>query len=98
MSARKRTLKTCHKGHKFYKSTDCPTCPECEEERKPAEGFLSFLSAPARRALESVGISTLYQLAEHSEKEILLLHGMGKASLPILQKALSEKGLTFKSQ
>ncbi len=91
-----RTLKTCEKGHKFYKSTDCPTCPICEEERKPKDGFLSLLSAPARRALENNGISTLEGLAKYSEEEILKLHGMGKSSLPKLKKALDEEGLSFK--
>lgn len=90
------TLRICEKGHKFHKSSDCPTCPICEAERKPQEGFLSLLSAPARRALENNGISTLEGLAKYSEKEILKFHGMGKSSLPKLKKALLEQGLSFK--
>lgn len=91
-----KTLRTCPKGHQYYKSSDCPTCPQCEEAKKPSAGFLSILSAPARRALENKGISTLMQLATHSEAEILKFHGMGKASLPKLREALKEKGLSFK--
>ncbi|MEX2597029.1 MAG: hypothetical protein WEC59_08895 [Salibacteraceae bacterium] len=34
----------------------------------------------------------------YTEKEILDLHGMGKASMPILRKALEEEGLTFKDE
>jgi DNA-directed RNA polymerase alpha subunit len=90
------TLKTCDKGHKFYKGSDCPTCPVCEAERKPKEGFLSLLSAPARRALENNGIFSLEGLATYSEKEILQFHGMGKSSLPKLKKALDKQGLSFK--
>ncbi len=73
----KKNLKTCSKGHKFYKSSDCPTCPICEQERKPQDGFLALISAPARRALENKGITTLDQLSKFSEREILELHGMG---------------------
>ncbi|WP_265938363.1 RNA polymerase alpha subunit C-terminal domain-containing protein [Bacillus thuringiensis] len=90
------TLKTCEQGHEYYKSSDCPTCPTCEKERKPKEGFLSLLSAPARRALEHRGIQTVEELSKYSEKEILKLHGMGPASLLKLRKALEESGLSFK--
>ncbi|MGI8386428.1 RNA polymerase alpha subunit C-terminal domain-containing protein [Robertmurraya sp. P23] len=88
--------KTCDHGHHYYKSSDCPTCPICEQERKPNSGFLSLLSAPARRALEHKEITTLQQLSTYSEKEILQLHGMGPASLPKLRIALKEDGLSFK--
>ncbi|MDG3581156.1 RNA polymerase alpha subunit C-terminal domain-containing protein [Galbibacter pacificus] len=91
-----KILKTCDKGHKFYKSSDCPTCPICEAERKPKDGFLSLLSAPARRALENNNIATLEELANHSEKEILSFHGLGKSSIPILKNAMKEQGLSFK--
>ena len=91
------SLKTCPNGHKYYKTSDCPTCPICERERKPKEGFLTLLSAPARRAMESKGIKTIQQLSAFSEKEILNLHGIGKASLPILLKALEEEGLSFRN-
>jgi len=90
-----QTLRTCPNGHQYYKSSDCPVCPECEKQSKP-DGFLSTLSAPARRALETAGITTLQQLATYSEKEILKLHGMGKASLPRLKEALGQEGFGFK--
>ena len=93
-----KTLRTCSKGHPYYKSGDCPTCPVCEEERKPKDGFLSLLSSPARRALEHNGITSLKQLSGFSEKEILKLHGLGKASIPKLKEALKEKGLSFKTK
>lgn len=92
-----KTLRTCKRGHQYYKSTDCPTCPVCEQEHKPQEGFLAILSAPARRALEHNGITTLAELAKYSEKEIMQFHGMGPASLPKLRSALQEAGLSFKS-
>jgi hypothetical protein len=91
----KKELKTCSKGHQFYKSSDCPTCPICEEERKPENGFLSLLAAPARRALENASIKTLQQLSTYSEAEILALHGMGPGSLPKLRAVLKAEGLVF---
>ena len=91
-------LKTCKNGHQFYKSSDCPTCPYCEQERKPKEGFLSLLAAPARRALENNNITTLKQLSAFTEKEILKFHGMGKSSIPKLKQALKECQLAFKTE
>ncbi|MFY0760483.1 RNA polymerase alpha subunit C-terminal domain-containing protein [Metabacillus dongyingensis] len=97
MTTSEKNLRTCNKGHKYYKSSDCPTCPICEQERIPANGFLSLLSAPARRALESNGITSLQELSKCSEKEILQLHGMGPASLPKLRTALKGNGLSFRN-
>jgi predicted RecB family nuclease len=97
MTTSEKKLRICNKGHKYYKSSDCPTCPICEQERKPANGFLSLLSAPARRALENNGIASLQELSKCSEKEILQLHGMGPASLPKLRTALKENGLSFRN-
>jgi hypothetical protein len=98
MPVRKTTLRTCPNGHTYYKSTDCPSCPICEQERKPAAGFLSALSAPARRALETAGIITLKELSKKTEKEILALHGMGPGSIPKLKVALKEAGLSFRDK
>ena len=90
--------RVCSKGHKFYKSSDCPTCPICEKERKPGTGFLSFVSSPARRALEREGINTLLKLSKYSEEELLRLHGMGPGSIPKLKNVLKEKGLSFRKK
>ncbi len=92
----KKILKTCKNGHQFYKSSDCPTCPKCEKERKPKNNFLSLLGAPARRALENNGITTLEQLSEYTEKEVLNFHGIGKSSIPIIKEVLSKADLSFK--
>ena len=94
----KGNLRTCKNGHKYYKSSDCPTCPICEHERKPEDGFLSVLAAPARRALENAGITTLTQLSKWSEAEILELHGMGPGSIPKLRQALKSNSLSFRTE
>lgn len=94
----KKKLKICKNGHRFYKSSDCLICPLCENERKPKDNFLSLLGAPARRALEREGITTLAKLSTYSEKEILTLHGIGKSTMPKLNDALSKKGLFLKGE
>lgn len=88
-------IKTCKQGHQYYKTSDCPTCPQCEQLKKPADGFLSALASPARRALLFHGIDTVEKLAGFTEKEILSFHGMGPKSMPILRKVLSEAKLHF---
>ncbi|MCW3075841.1 MAG: hypothetical protein JWO32_450 [Bacteroidetes bacterium] len=96
-SVLKKTLRICKKGHQYFKSSDCPTCPACEEAKKPKEGFLGLLFAPARRALENANITTLIQLSKYSESDILKLHGIGKTTIPILIKELKNAGLKFKN-
>lgn len=94
--AREKTLRICEVGHKYYKSSDCPICPVCEKLKEPAPGFLGLLNSPARNALLNYGIDTVQKLAECTEKEILALHGLGKASLPVLKKALEDQALNFR--
>jgi hypothetical protein len=91
-----KNRRICENGHLYYKSSDCPVCPICEKERAPAGGFLSELGAPARRALEGAGITTLDSLSKYSEKEILKLHGMGPSSIPKLKDALKKGGMNFR--
>ncbi|MBE8714572.1 hypothetical protein [Sphingobacterium hungaricum] len=91
-----KTKRTCPEGYVFYKASDCNTCPTCEKNSKPTTGFLSAFSAPVRRALASEAIDSVEKLATYSEKEILKLHGIGKSSLPIFYKNLSDAGLSFK--
>ena len=95
-ATKSKTKKKCVNGHAYFKTSDCPTCPICEKDRKPQEGFLSILAAPARRALENNGVTTIKQLSELTEKDLLQLHGFGKSSLPIVKKHLLENGLDLK--
>ncbi|MGY5252827.1 RNA polymerase alpha subunit C-terminal domain-containing protein [Sphingobacterium spiritivorum] len=93
-----RTLRTCEKGHTFYKSTTCPTCPRCNKKKGTAIGFLTYLSNPAKNSLLHHGIDTLEALSAYTRKEILNLHGIGKASIPTLEKLLAGQGLSFRSE
>lgn len=53
------------------------------------------LSKPAQRALAGAGITSLEQLANHTEEEIAALHGIGKNALVAIRQALAERGLGF---
>lgn len=94
--ATEKIKKNCKFGHTFYKSSDCLTCPTCEKLKEPIYEFLVHLSNPARNALLHHGIDTIQKLSEYTEKEILKIHGIGKASLPTFRKSLEEQGLTFR--
>lgn len=89
---------TCKKGHLFTKSSSCPTCPICEKVKKPKQGFLSLLAAPAVRALQNNKADTLKKLSSFTEKEVLTWHGLGKSSIPILKAALKSNNLSFKKE
>lgn len=95
MSEKRTQKKICKKGHTFYKSSDCPVCPICEKE-KVRRGVFADMSAPTQRALDHAGIKTLRQLAKKTEREILDMHGIGPASMPVFKKKLKEAGLSFK--
>jgi uncharacterized protein YdhG (YjbR/CyaY superfamily) len=69
-----------------------------KKEKSPGKSFMSLLSAPARRALEKEGILTEKELAQYTEAQLLRLHGVGPASIPVLQKVLQQKGLSFKAK
>lgn len=98
MTVSKSILKVCKYGHQFYKNSNCTTCPIFEKENKPKQGFLSKISAPARRALEREDIISIEKLSTFTEKEILSLHGMGKSTIPKLYEALTKAGLVFKKE
>lgn len=53
------------------------------------------IGAPARRALEGIGVTKLTDLSRYSEAELLALHGFGPKALGILWQALKEKGMKF---
>ncbi len=96
MSTKFAKNRTCANGHLFIKSSDCPTCPHCKKEKGKINIF-SFLSAPARRAIENAGVKSLNDLAIYSEKELLQLHGIGPSSIPKIKKILSLNNLELRN-
>lgn len=58
---------------------------------------LPKIAAPAMRALASVRVTSVEDLARFSEKEISELHGMGPNALGKLKEAMKAAGVEFKS-
>lgn len=56
------------------------------------------IGRPATRALAGAGITTLEQVAERSEEELLALHGVGPKAVHILRETLEERGLSLRSE
>jgi predicted flap endonuclease-1-like 5' DNA nuclease len=52
--------------------------------------------APARRALDGAGYTSLDQLTSLTEKELAALHGMGPKAIRLLREALAAQGKSFK--
>ena len=62
----------------------------------PAQiGDLPPLGRPANRALLQADVTTLSEIANHSRKELLALHGVGPRAIRLLDAALAERGLEF---
>ena len=57
---------------------------------------LPKLAAPARRALLAAGYTSLQDLTQVSEADIMNLHGMGPNAMRALREALTERGLSFR--
>jgi uncharacterized protein YdhG (YjbR/CyaY superfamily) len=57
---------------------------------------LPNIGAPATRALEHEGYTTLQQLTKISEAELSQMHGVGPKAIKILKEALKAKGWSFK--
>ena len=62
----------------------------------PAGDLPRSIGRPATGALHAVGITTLAQVAERSEREVLALHGVGPKAVRLLREALYDRGLRFR--
>ncbi len=58
---------------------------------------LPTISGPVNDALIEAGITTLEQVADYTEAELLRLHGVGPKGIRLLRQALTEAGLQFRS-
>jgi hypothetical protein len=54
---------------------------------------LPKIGAPATRALASIGVASLEEVAGKSAAELLALHGFGPRAVRLLNEALEEAGL-----
>lgn len=58
---------------------------------------LPKISAPAQRALASMGVQRLKDLTKFSEAEVKKWHGIGPNAMGQLRRAMEEQGLSFKA-
>lgn len=61
-----------------------------------ATSDLPKIGAPATRALASVGVTRLDDLADRSETELLGLHGFGSRAAGIIREALAAEGKSMR--
>lgn len=64
----------------------------------PANDFPPGVAQPAQRALASIGITRLDEVATISETKLKNLHGVGPKAIRILREALAERGLSFAAE
>lgn len=62
---------------------------------RPEGTPLPRIGAPATRALNAVGITSLEQVAATTQDELAALHGVGPMALDRLAEALAERGLAY---
>ena len=65
---------------------------------RPVGDLPNEIGKTAARELSMHGIKTLKRVAEHSEEELLEIHGVGPKAVRILAEALSGKGMAFKAK
>jgi hypothetical protein len=66
-----------------------------ESPTQPGSDLPASIGKPATRALAVAGLTTLDQIATHTQDELLALHGVGPKAVRILADALAEKGMSF---
>jgi predicted flap endonuclease-1-like 5' DNA nuclease len=86
MTAPKRRFRGFRTRHRW---------PTREHEHMPDDD-LPKIGAPATRALASIGVTRLADVADRSESELLRLHGFGPRALRILKEALAANGLSMR--
>lgn len=62
------------------------------------QNIFEALSKPAQRALANAGITSLSKLSKWNEADLLKLHGIGPASLPLLRALLKSEGKQLKKK
>ncbi len=62
---------------------------------RPVGDLPNEIGKTAARELSLNGITHLEQVAQHSQKELLAIHGVGPKAIAILGDALAARGLGF---
>lgn len=62
---------------------------------RPVGDLPNEIGKTAARELSRRGIASLEQVARHSRKELLAIHGVGPKAIGILGEAMAAKGLGY---
>jgi hypothetical protein len=65
---------------------------------RPVGDLPDEIGKTAARELAANGITSLQQVASHSKKELLAIHGVGPKAIAILADALAERGLDYRER
>lgn len=63
---------------------------------RPVGDLPNEIGKTAARELSLNGITSLAQVAAHSRKDLLAIHGVGPKAVRILGEALAAKGLSYR--
>lgn len=63
---------------------------------RPVGDLPDAIGKTAARELALNGITTLAEVARHSTKELLAIHGVGPKAVRILGEALAEQGRSYR--
>ena len=63
---------------------------------RPVGDLPNAIGKTAARELSLNGITSLRQVADHTKKELLAIHGVGPKAIAILGEALAAKGLDYR--
>lgn len=66
-------------------------------DARPVGDLPNELGRTAPRELQLAGIDSLAKVSEHSETELLAIHGVGPKAIRILRAALADRGLSFRT-
>ncbi|WP_300345816.1 hypothetical protein [Nesterenkonia sp.] len=65
---------------------------------RPVGDLPHEMGKTAPRELKNAGIDSLQKVSQHTEKQLLAIHGVGPKAIRILREALGEKGLRFREE
>ncbi len=59
--------------------------------------LLDKLSAPAKRAIEGLGVTALSQLTKYTKNDLAALHGIGAGAMEVIETVMGQQGYSFKA-
>lgn len=95
--SRRSSVPGRHVRHPAHRAVSVAVPGRTRETQVMATSDLPKIGAPATRALASIGVTRLDDLANRSETELLGLHGFGPRALGIIREALAVEGKSMRT-